>query len=91
MPKQVPIITDWSEAERLALVQKWHPDSDVKRSPALDKSLGNGSDQECWYDVLTPVGLLPGESRTSYYGQQKNNHMYRLTVKTCLENLGSRP
>ena len=70
MPKSVPLITDWSEAERMELSKRLQPGMTLTRSPELDQSMGNGSDQECWYMANDGRG---------------NNFMFKLTVKHCLE------
>lgn len=88
MPKLVPIITDWSEEERLALVRKWHPAPvySVRREPNLDKSLGNGSDQEAWYMVVSEQTVANERFDTT----KGNHHPLKLTVAQCLKELGPR-
>lgn len=83
MPKTIPIITDWPEAERLALVLRLHPRAkSVTREPNLDRSLGNNQDDQAWYMVVLPTDDGRGE----------NQYPYRLRVETCqhyLDHIGA--
>ncbi len=82
MPKQVPIITDWSEAERIALVRKWHP-ADVYEVTAEPQ--GN-NDQEAWYKVVATQTVCNARHDVT----KGNTYSYKLTVETCLKELGKR-
>ncbi len=84
MPKLVPIITDWTEEERIALVRQLHPQSEVRRALDLDISFGRRSDQERWYYTVKPTE----DPMYNNDGSRKTNtHMFRLTVAHCQENL----
>ncbi len=84
MPKTVPIITDWTAAERLALVQKWH-DPTVYEVKEETRHVAN-NDQEAWYSVV----VLQTVCNSRHDVTKGNTYSYKLTVETCLKELGKR-
>lgn len=83
MPKLVPIITDWTEEERLKLVQRWHPAPvyRVERTPNMDPN-----DQEAWYMVISEQTV----ANARHDSTKGNHHPFKLTVKDCQKELGHR-
>jgi len=80
MPKIIPIITDWSAEERLALVKRWHPAPtyQVTEEPGMA-----ANDQETWYSIVSLTTVANVHHDTT----KGNNRFYKLTVETCQKEL----